>query len=275
MKPPELVVASSFVAQLDSLLDNLPHAIILAGQPGVGLGRLASHIGGRHAQIITPSEPTKTTHGSIGIDIIRTLYTETRSKRDDRQVIIIDDADLMSEPAQNAFLKLLEEPGQSVHFILTSHRPERLLPTIRSRAQIIRVPQISIDQSRALLGRYQLDDESTSQLLFVASGRPAELVRLAINPRAREELVQTMRDARLLLGGDRYAAYRAALSYADSLNHAEQLIIAVRLLLEHAIKQSSDARHITNLRSLISTHNRLQRGASPRLQLAQFVVQYL
>lgn len=275
MKPPTLVVAPSFAEQLRVLMDDLPHAIILAGQPGTGLGRLARHIGGEHALVITPTEPTKTTQGSIGIDLIRTLYTETRSATDGRQVVIIDDADRMSEPAQNAFLKLLEEPGRNVHFILTSHHPERLLSTIKSRARMVRVPHITDEQSRNLLKPYQLDDEATRQILFVAAGRPAELVRLAINPRLRDELIQTMRDARTLLGGNRYASYATALQYSDTVARAEQLITALRRLLEHAIKQSSDQRQIARLSELVAIHDRLQRGANPRLQLARFVVQYL
>lgn len=274
MKPIELVVAPSFQTQLATLESQLPHAIILAGQEGVGLGRVAAHLGGTQAVIISPSEATKTTHGSIGIDRIRELYVETRGLSADRQVIIIDDADRMSEPAQNAFLKLLEEPGKSVHFILTSHYPERLLSTIRSRAQTVYVPLATAAQSRQLLERFRLDDESTRQLLFVASGRPAELIRLANNPRAREELVQTIRDARSVLGGSRYQAYHTALGYGDTLAHAEALLHGIRRLLEHALAQSSDQQHVARLEQLIDTHDRLRRGANPKLQLARFVVQY-
>ena len=41
----------------------------------------------------------------------------------------------MNEPAANAFLKTLEEPGTHYHFILLTPEPTRLLPTIRSRVQ--------------------------------------------------------------------------------------------------------------------------------------------
>lgn len=274
MKPPALVVSPAFREQLSSLEASLPHAVILTGQPGAGLRRLASHLGGEQALIIEPTEATKTTHGNIPIDTIRSLYTETRGASRERQVVIIDDADRMSVPAQNAFLKLLEEPGQSVHFILTSHHPERLLPTVRSRSRVVRVPSITDEQSVKLLAPYQLDDDATRQILFVASGRPAELIRLAINPRARDELIMVMRDARSLLSGDRYQALKAALSHSDTLGHAERLLLAAQRLIEHAIRQSSDQQSIERLSQLIRTYERLQRGANPRLQLTRFVVQY-
>lgn len=273
MKPPKLVVADSFSEQLASLERDLPQAIILAGPDGIGLGRLAEHVAGKASLVVRPTEPTKTTKGSIGIDLIRSLYTETRGSTTSRQVIIIDEADRMSEPAQNAFLKLLEEPGRNVYFILTSHHPELLLPTIRSRAPTVRVPEISSEQSRQLIQPYQLTPEETKQVLFVASGRPAELVRLAINKRLRDELVQTMRDARLLLGPDRYTAYQVALRYATSLIEANRLLDATRRLLEHAISRSQGTSPVERLAQLIETHERIQRGSSPKLQLAQFVVQ--
>lgn len=50
---------------------------------------------------------------------------------------IIQDCDTMNENAQNAFLKTLEEPPEKCLFILTTGRPGALLPTIRSRCQIL------------------------------------------------------------------------------------------------------------------------------------------
>lgn len=49
----------------------------------------------------------------------------------------IQDCDSMNENAQNAFLKTLEEPPEKCLFVLTSGRPGALLPTIRSRCQIL------------------------------------------------------------------------------------------------------------------------------------------
>ena len=51
------------------------------------------------------------------------------------RVAIVDPADDMNENAANALLKQLEEPPQQAMLILVSHRPGRLLPTIRSRCR--------------------------------------------------------------------------------------------------------------------------------------------
>ncbi|MBM4061010.1 MAG: AAA family ATPase [Planctomycetes bacterium] len=55
------------------------------------------------------------------------------------RVLRIDDADCMAEPAQNALLKTLEEPGADTFLLLEAATPERLLPTVRSRVQRLRV----------------------------------------------------------------------------------------------------------------------------------------
>ncbi len=59
------------------------------------------------------------------------------------RVMIIEDADCMEEPAQNALLKTLEEPGEATFLLLEATRPEKLLSTVRSRAQRLRVLPLS------------------------------------------------------------------------------------------------------------------------------------
>src|SRR5687767_7803640 len=110
---------------LDAYLLSPPHAVLLAGESGVGLftiaHRLAEKMAGQSsALIIKPDEK-----GTISIDVVHDLYVQTRSRRaGGHMAVIIDDAELMSLPAQNSLLKLLEEPVEGVHFLLTSHHPE-------------------------------------------------------------------------------------------------------------------------------------------------------
>lgn len=55
-----------------------------------------------------------------------------------RKVFIIDEAELLDDTSQNAILKTLEEPPKHTFLVLVTSRPDRLLPTIRSRCQIVR-----------------------------------------------------------------------------------------------------------------------------------------
>ncbi|MFY9321646.1 MAG: hypothetical protein WAP04_04400 [Bacillota bacterium] len=55
------------------------------------------------------------------------------------RVTILENAEKMTQEAQNSFLKILEEPPKNVVFILVAGNPQGLLPTVRSRCQLIRV----------------------------------------------------------------------------------------------------------------------------------------
>jgi DNA polymerase-3 subunit delta' len=55
-----------------------------------------------------------------------------------RRIAVIDDAETMNEEAANAFLKTLEEPQPGAVLILIAPQPDGLLPTIRSRCQLVR-----------------------------------------------------------------------------------------------------------------------------------------
>ncbi len=71
----------------------------------------------------------------ISVDRIRTLvdFVTITSHRGGAKVICIVPAEAMNASAANAVLKILEEPPGDTYFLLVSHQPERLLPTIRSR----------------------------------------------------------------------------------------------------------------------------------------------
>ena len=78
---------------------------------------------------------------SIGVDEIRMINKDVilRPIECEYKIYIIKYAHKMTEQAQNALLKTIEEPPSYVYFLLLCDNAEKLLPTIRSRAQIIRI----------------------------------------------------------------------------------------------------------------------------------------
>lgn len=68
-----------------------------------------------------------------------------------RRVVIINPADDMERATSNALLKSLEEPPEGTFFILVTHRPAKLLPTIRSRCRVLRFPLLSNANLEAML----------------------------------------------------------------------------------------------------------------------------
>src|SRR5690606_7707449 len=73
----------------------------------------------------------------ITVDEVRKLGSFLHLSAPDggRRAVIVDPADEMNPQAANALLKMLEEPPPGVTFLLVSHAPSRLLPTIRSRCR--------------------------------------------------------------------------------------------------------------------------------------------
>jgi DNA polymerase-3 subunit delta' len=92
---------------------------------------------GIHADVLLV-EPAET--GSIGVDQVREAIDRAayRPFEGRKRVVIVDEADALLPPAQNALLKTLEEPPAASVFVLVTARPDLLLPTVRSRCQQLR-----------------------------------------------------------------------------------------------------------------------------------------
>lgn len=98
------------------------------------------------------------------------------------QVVIMIDADLLRVEAANAFLKLLEEPGPRTIFILTSHRPDLMLPTILSRCQRVGFTVLALESvERALREQDGVEAASAAILARMADGSYSHARELAGN----------------------------------------------------------------------------------------------
>ena len=99
---------------------------------------------GNHPDVIV-LEREKSEKGAVRreivVDQIRRISSEARilPNEAERKVYVIRDADTMNASAQNAALKLLEEPPAHVAFLLLCAEPEALLPTVRSRCEVLRL----------------------------------------------------------------------------------------------------------------------------------------
>ncbi len=81
--------------------------------------------------------------------------------------------------AANALLKTLEEPRPNVHFILTSERPDSLLPTIRSRCQRVRFGRLPTIVLRQILLAEELSETVIGPAIALSAGRADVALELA------------------------------------------------------------------------------------------------
>ena len=99
------------------------------------------------------------------------------------RIIIVDSADEMNANAANALLKLLEEPPPTALLLIISHNPDRLLPTIRSRCQKLRLQPLSMSSICNWLSinapnSEPTDFEAISVIAEGSIGRAAQLLKL-------------------------------------------------------------------------------------------------
>ena len=258
--------------------DRLPQTLLISGPTGVGLATIARELARSHTKAIHFIEPTKDKKpdpaGHISIDAIRELYTSTRSQISGGRIILIDNADKMTHQAQNAFLKLLEEPNSSTSFILTSHEPGLLLPTVLSRLQEFNVQLITEPQSQALLDDLKITDSKVrAQLLFIAMGKPAELIRLSANQDKIAIYGQVIADARKLVQGSTYDKLVLIHSYKDDRQKAELLLDAVLKLLKMSLASGKNTAQVTGMMDkALTAIERLRQNGNVRLTLASFVL---
>ncbi len=120
---------------------------------------------------------------NITIDQVRQLLMRlrTRPALSRWRTVIIDSIDDCERGAANALLKTLEEPPEATIFLLVSHNPGRLLPTIRSRCRSLRFAPLDDDQVRAAIGaaRPDVSGRALDDLVAMAHGAPGQALRHA------------------------------------------------------------------------------------------------
>jgi DNA polymerase III delta prime subunit len=139
----------------------------------------------------------------------------------EHRVLLVEGADRANEQIQNALLKALEEPSPRQMFILVADEPSRLLPTIRSRAQSLRVGSVPHEELVAwLIGRERLPADQADALARIAGGLPGRAIGFARNPalvewrrRTQDQLLELLARGR----ADRFGSVRDLLDDAGRL----------------------------------------------------------
>lgn len=274
-----LVFHSRTQKLVDHYAANLPHGLIVDGAIGSGVLAVAKYLAAANRSpefIISPKKKVKNEwvvddkEGSVIIDDIRLLYKQTRTRQPGKQVYIIDTGEKsMTVSAQNAFLKLLEEPHAGIHFIIATHHPEQLLPTIHSRTQRLSLLAITDQQTSTLIDELSVEDTTKrARLAFVGRGRPALIKRLAADDAAYESRIKIMSDAKTMLGSDTYQKIQVAHSYKDSRGDALTLIDDMNYQLQTIIRKQPDTRLAAAIDRHLVARDRILAGGNIRLQLA-------
>ena len=183
--------------QLASRVNNnsLHHAILISGALDLGKAQYASLLADKilcedkqnllacgtckSCQLVAAgSHPDKhivvSEKTQIGIDLIRKEIENLNktSQLSGNKVLTIANADLMTESAANSLLKTLEEPTNNTFIILTSSQPQRLLPTILSRCEKLKISPPTYQSACAWLREQSIVDLPSEAALRAFKGSP-------------------------------------------------------------------------------------------------------
>ena len=184
---------ADILAALDA--SRLPGGILLHGPRGIGKATLAfdvaravftrtgdesaAHIAAQVAaggypnlRVLrkAPRETGKGFYTAIRVEEVRGLIEESRMTRGRAgfRIVIVDAIDDCNPSSANALLKILEEPPAETLFLLVSHRPGGLLPTIKSRCRQVALRPLDDAGVRKILG----DRPGVGHAVELAAGRP-------------------------------------------------------------------------------------------------------
>ena len=133
---------------IEQVTESQTHALLITGEPGAGKLTIAFGIAKELLQAKNLDNAPYFSHihdasKALGIEQIRELQKfmqlKTTGSSSIRRVAIIEGADSLTHEAQNALLKLLEEPPVDTVLILTADQAQKLRPTVRSRVQSIQI----------------------------------------------------------------------------------------------------------------------------------------
>ena len=212
----EIEIYKNVWTALQRRRERLPHALLITGQKGLGKSVLATRFAasllceqpkpdgtacgsclpcnwfsqGNHPdfRLLQPEafgddaqteEGKKKPSQQITIDQIRALdeFLNVGTHRGGLRIILVNPAEAMNRSTANSLLKSLEEPAPDTLFLLVSNEPIRLLPTIRSRCQVVPIPVPDLALAEQALAADGIAD--AKRWLALAGGSPKIAAEMA------------------------------------------------------------------------------------------------
>lgn len=215
------------------------HAWIIETPIGFGFSEIADLIPANQVVKLAPSLHAAQKTELINIDDIREILPMTSSSRSSRLFIIIEAAEKMNEPASNALLKKLEEPGLNTVFVLLTENSRALLPTVRSRAQVLRLRQPNLTETWAELDpNGKISVSQRAQIDFLAHGSRGLMKELIEDHAALKVKVDSVNLAKQLLSNDYLERMEAIFKIKKSTKNRELTDEVCRICLEICLKNA-------------------------------------
>ena len=209
----EPLLHATTLTSVKDFLSQPSHALLIVGPVGSGKGTLATYV---ISEIIGVSVDKLIDHPyvmhvhnqekGVAIETIRKaqnfLQLKTPGTKAIRRALIVEQGETMSTEAQNAFLKILEEPPTDTVIIITTDSTEALLATIKSRTQQIKIRPVSFIQISNFYN--ELYDEALIKKTYFTSEGYMGLSQALLEQDASHPLVEQIVIAKSLLSSSLY-----------------------------------------------------------------------
>lgn len=279
--PVDLLLHTNVQQAVTELLLNKPHATLLLGPSGAGKRTLARHISNR----LLGSNATSTSayyneiapDKSITIEQVRLLtkflLLKVPGTAAIRRVAVLLHADTMTIEAQNALLKLLEEPPDDTMLLLTAEQAHSLLPTIRSRVQTIQVTSATKQQASTYFTEKGSSTAEIERAYSISAGQIG-LMSAMLAGGADHELAQDIIRAKDLLQLSNFERLTQVDLLAKNKEDLPNLLLAFKRIAQSALNHAADNQNAEQTQSwharlscINSAERALNRNANTKLLL--------
>jgi hypothetical protein len=281
----QLIIHPATDRQLQAFIASPAHFVVVIGPAGSGKYSLAVETAQKVLDVSNLQDyPYAKTISSqdgkaIGIEQVRgierfiSLKVPGAASEGYNRAVIIEDGHKLTNEAQNALLKTLEEPPAATMFIMTASHDQALLPTIRSRATFIYVNQP--DQA-ALKGYFQDTDPKLFQTAYGISGGLPGLMSALINSEDHP-LKEATEQARQLLSDTAYQRLLAVEALSKNRQLAMDTAFILQQMARAALKNSAgktNTRWQKVLQSGYEAAEALNNNAQPKLVLDNLMLSF-
>ncbi|HVC36084.1 MAG TPA: AAA family ATPase [Candidatus Dormibacteraeota bacterium] len=281
-----LVLNSLTKHELEKYLLTPTQPLLLVGAQGSGKSYLANELAAqlvkkttdqlKHYPYLTVAQPDA--QQTIGIDAIRQLkhFLSLRTPTEGiiTRLVIIKDAHKMTTEAQNALLKILEEPTKGSIVIMTASTQQTLLPTIRSRVMIIALRRPSNQQlEKHFLDKGQPPDKI--RLALAISNRSIGLATSLLDSDSVHPLAKATELARLILSKEPYERLNFVEDIAKEPDLIEDLCTILGQMAQLGLLKATDTTFLRWYRVLTSSYEarrQLLANAQPKLLLTSLML---
>lgn len=278
----ELLLQSADRSRLAAVISQPRGSLLFTAPAGFGLSAVARAtateivgVSKAHLNIkIVETGETK----SISIETVRSIksffYLKTLEKAAWR-VVVIEQAELMSQEAQNALLKILEEPPQNCFMILTSSAPDTLLPTIMSRVQSLMLKKPSLEICRQYFLNKRFRSQEIESALTLSDGLPGLTGELLSGQQST--MTSLIADAKKLLGSPMFEKLVLIEAYTKDRELCAQFLQALLKVSHAALKTSAHkpdgaAKWQSITRTVLYTSQLLAQNVNTKLALTHMVI---